>query len=149
MARRVFFSFHYERDVWRAGVVRNSWVTKGDREAAGFWDAGIWEEAKKKGDAAIKTMINNALKNTSVTAVLIGNQTANREYVKYEIAQSIARGNGVLGVRIEKIENSKGETDEAGANPLPAKYPVHLWNKDKGYLNFGKWVEDAAKAAGH
>ncbi len=38
MARRVFFSFHYERDVWRAGQVRNSWVTK-DREEAGFWDA--------------------------------------------------------------------------------------------------------------
>ena len=39
MARRVFFSFHYERDHWRANVVRNSWVTK-DRESAGFFDAG-------------------------------------------------------------------------------------------------------------
>ena len=26
MARRVFFSFHHARDVWRAGQVRNSWV---------------------------------------------------------------------------------------------------------------------------
>lgn len=81
MARRVFFSFHYERDIWRAGVVRNSWRTKPDREAAGFFDASIWEEAKKKGDAAIRRMIDDALKNTSVTAVLIGNQTANRDYV--------------------------------------------------------------------
>ena len=48
MARRVFFSFHYERDIWRVNVVRNSWLTKG-REAAGFWDASLWEEAKKKG----------------------------------------------------------------------------------------------------
>ena len=24
MARRTFFSFHYERDVWRASIVRNS-----------------------------------------------------------------------------------------------------------------------------
>jgi hypothetical protein len=147
MARRVFFSFHYERDVWRASIVRNSWLTK-DREVAGFWDAGIWEEAKKKGDAAIKAVIDAGLKNTSVTAVLIGNQTANRQYVKYEIAQSIARGNGILGVRIEKIENSKGLVDTAGPNPLPSKYPVYLWNKDKGYDNFGAWVEKAAKAAG-
>ena len=44
MARRVFFSFHYDRDVWRASVVRNSWKLKPDREAAGFFDAGIWEE---------------------------------------------------------------------------------------------------------
>jgi MTH538 TIR-like domain (DUF1863) len=47
MARRVFFSFHYERDIWRASIVRNSWVTKPDRQAAGFFDASIWEEAKK------------------------------------------------------------------------------------------------------
>lgn len=26
VARRVFFSFHYERDAQRAHVVRNSWV---------------------------------------------------------------------------------------------------------------------------
>lgn len=106
MARRVFFSFHYERDVWRASVVRNSWRTK-EREAAGFFDAGIWEEAKKKGDAAIKAMIDSALNNTSVTAVLIGNQTANRDYVKYEIDRSIGRGKGVFGVMINLIENSK------------------------------------------
>jgi hypothetical protein len=147
MARRVFFSFHYERDVWRASVVRNSWVTK-ERVAAGFFDAGIWEEAKKKGDSAIKAMIDNALKNTTVTAVLVGRYTAQRNYVKYEIEKSIERGNGLLGVRIEKIENSRGAVDDAGANPLPSGYPLYRWNADKGYTNFGKWVEQAAKAAG-
>ena len=148
MARRVFFSFHYERDVWRAGVVRNSWVTKPDREAAGFWDASLWEEAKKKGPAAIKKMIDDALVGTSVTAVLIGQETASRDYVKYEIDQSIAKGKGLLGVRIEKIKNKSGEVDEAGSNPLPSKYKVYRWNSDKGYENFGTWVEEAAKAAG-
>lgn len=148
MARRVFFSFHYERDIWRASIVRNSWITKPDRKASGFFDASIWEEAKKKGDAAIKRMIDNALVGTSVTAVLVGNQTANRDYVKYEIQQSIKRGNALLGVRIEKIENSKGKVDNAGPNPLPAKYKLYRWNADKGYKNFGAWVEAAAKAAG-
>ncbi|MGF9996732.1 TIR domain-containing protein [Bacillus safensis] len=28
MARKVFFSFHYERDAWRAGQVRNSNITQ-------------------------------------------------------------------------------------------------------------------------
>lgn len=146
MARRVFFSFHYERDIWRANVVRKSWITK-DRESAGFFDGGLWEEAKKKGDAAIKKMIDDALKNTSVTAVLLGRHTADRDYVRYEIKQSIAKGNGLVGVRIEKIENSKGEVDVAGGNPLLSKYKVYRWNTDKGYLNFGSWVEEAAKAA--
>lgn len=147
MARRVFFSFHYERDVSRANVVRNSWVTK-DRESAGFFDAGLWEEAKKKGDAAIKKMIDDALVGTSVTAVLIGKETASRDYVKYEIEKSVARGNGLLGVWIHQIKNLVGVTDDAGSNPLPAGYKIYGWNKDEGYKNFGTWVETAAKAAG-
>ena len=99
MARRVFFSFHYERDIWRANQVRNSWVTQ-DREASGFWDASLWEEAKKKGDAAIKKIIDDAMVGTSVTAVLIGAETANRTYCQYEITRSHALGKGMLGVYI-------------------------------------------------
>jgi hypothetical protein len=147
MARRVFFSFHYERDVSRANVVRNSWVTQ-EREAAGFFDAGLWEEAKRKGDAAIKKMIDDALVNTSVTAVLIGQETATRPYVQYEIDQSIARGNGLLGVWIYRIRNLQGQEDQQGRNPLPSRYKVYAWNKDVGYRNFGTWVEEAARAAG-
>jgi hypothetical protein len=97
MARRVFFSFHYGRDIWRANQVRNSWVTQ-DREAAGFFDASLWEKAKTKGQDAIERLIDGALQNTSVTVVLIGSQTAGRRYIAYEIQQSFARGNGMLGV---------------------------------------------------
>lgn len=54
MAKRVFFSFHYQDVIdFRANVVRNHWVTK-DREEAGYFDASIWEEAQKKGDLALK-----------------------------------------------------------------------------------------------
>ena len=147
MTRRAFFSFHYERDLTRANVVRNSWVTQ-DRKAAGFFDASLWEEAKKKGDAQIKKMIDDALVNTSVTAVLIGSQTADRKYVQYEIDESIDRGNGLLGVRIHKIKNLNGDTDSWGSNPLPSGYSVYDWKDDDGYANFGSWVEAAAKAAG-
>jgi len=117
MARRVFFSFHYERDIWRANVVRNSWVTQ-DREAAGFFDASLWEEAKKKGDAAVKKMIDDALVGTTVTAVLIGAETAGRSYVLYEIEKSVERGNGLLGVRIHKIEDKEWQRGQLGRQPL-------------------------------
>src|SRR5947208_12023575 len=107
MARRVFFSFHYQRDLWRVNIVRNSTVVEGVA-AAGFSDASLWEEAKRKGDAAIKSLIDKALDNTSVTVVLIGAQTASRKYVTYEIEQSIARGKGLLGVRIHNIKDKNG-----------------------------------------
>lgn len=147
MARRAFFSFHFQHDIFRANVVRNSWITR-DREAAGFYDASLWEEAQTKGEAAVKALIDAGLRNTSVTVVLIGKQTASRPYVKYEIEQSIARGNGLLGIRIEKIKDIRGNVDDPGPNPLPAGYPLYLWNKNDGYTNLGTWIERAAKAAG-
>ena len=58
MARKVFFSFHYDDVVsFRANVVRQHGFFKGNQEA-GFWDNSIWEEAKKTGDTALKRMIN-------------------------------------------------------------------------------------------
>jgi hypothetical protein len=146
MARCVFFSFHYQRDVWRANVVRNSGVVIGSA-AAGFTDGSLWEEAKRKGDAEIKRMIRQGLEGTSVTVVLIGAETASRTYVNYEIEQSLARGNGLLGVRIHNIADRWGRTDSSGA--IPAKltsggYPTYTWSTSG---DFGQWVEQAFKRA--
>lgn len=82
-------------------------------------------------------MIDDALLGTSVTAVLIGNQTAGRDYVKYEIAQSMSRGNGLLGVSINRIEDKDGKTDKPGNNPLSSVYKFYKWVGDNGYANFG------------
>lgn len=146
MARKVFFSFHYQKDIWRANVVRNSHVVEGVA-AAGFQDASLWEEAKKKGDAAIKRMIDSAIVGTSVTAVLIGAETAQRKYVAYEIEQTIARGNGLLGIYIDDIQDQNGRTTFRGAVPEAlrrAGAPVYVWDQRQ----FGDWVEAAAKKAG-
>ena len=161
MARRVFFSFHYERDIWRVNQVRNSWVTQ-DRISAGFWDASLWEEAKRKGDAAIKKMINEGLLNTSVTAVLIGSETSNRNYVSYEITESYKRGNGLLGIYIHNLKDVRQSKDLKGTNPFDQFYitqqdrkiyfsniyPTYDWINDDGYHNFGYWIDAAAKKAG-
>lgn len=107
MARRVFFSFHYQNDIFRVNQIRNSHVVEGCA-AAGFQDASLWEEAKRKGDASIKALIDKGLINTSVTVVLIGEETSQRKYVTYEIEQSIAMGNGLLGIHIHNIKNRDG-----------------------------------------
>ena len=146
MARKVFFSFHYGKDITRANVVRNSWVTK-DKGTAGFIDASLWEEAKAKGDAAIKKLIDDQLVGTTVTAVLIGSDTANRTCVKYEIEQSIARGNGLLGVYIHQIKDLIGNTTTKGSNPLASTYKTYDWVADNGYANLGTWVEAAYNQA--
>ena len=151
MARRVFFSFHYERDIWRASQVRNSWVTKPDREASGFWDAAAWEEVKKKGEEAIRRWINKQLEGTSVTVVLVGAETSERKYVQYEINQSWDRDNGLIGIYIHNLKDQNRKTDVKGTDPfIKLGYKgikTYDWVNDNGYENLGDWVESAYERA--
>ncbi len=145
MARRTFFSFHYERDVWRSSIVRNS--SKLKPSITPEWiEASIWESAKTTGPSAVQKLIDDALVGTSVTAVLIGSQTASRRWVKYEIDQSIARGNGLLGIYIHNIEDRDGRPDTKGTNPLPSGYRTYDWVNNDGYNDLGTWVDDAYDA---
>lgn len=142
--------------------MRNSWVTKeksSDRAAEGYIDAASFEEVKKKGDSAVEKWIDDELKGTSVTVVLIGKETNDRKFIKYEIERSIDRGNGLLGIYINKIENQNGEDDEYGKNPFDqfqdllkennySNPKIYYWFIDEGYRNIDKWIEDAAKERG-
>ena len=76
MVKKVFFSFHYQDVIdFRANVVRNHGQFKVSNKEAGYIDRSIWEEAKKESDLALKRLINNGLKNTSNTCVLVGTGT--------------------------------------------------------------------------
>lgn len=158
MARKVFFSFHYERDAWRAGQVRNSNITQ---TIKGYLDKAEWEEVKRKGDKAIRGWIDEQLKGTSVTVVLIGKETSGRKWVDYEIEKSIEKGNGLLGIYIHRLKNQDGEKDIKGDNPLDNYYisvdgkqkkassvfNTFYWDLDNGYENFSDWIEEAANIA--
>lgn len=145
--KRVYFSFHYQ-DVsdFRANVVRNHKIVGSDSKSAGYLDASIWEEAKKKGDLAIKRMINAELDYTSVTVVLIGTETYDRRWVRYEIMKSLARGNRVIGVHINSIKDKFGTLKTTGADPFD-----HLALSISGDGNraspmeyrLGKWIDYA------
>ncbi len=145
MARQAFFSFKY-KDVSRAMIVRNSWVTQG-KQASGFIDAADFEEVKRKGDTAIKNWIDKQLEGTSVTVVLVGGKTCSSRWVKYEIKKSIERGNGLLGIDISKIKDLQGNTSER-CGKIPNGYNFYLWNNNDGYNNMGDWIENAARDAG-
>lgn len=145
MAKRVFFSFHYQDVIdFRANVVRNHWLTKPDREAAGFYDASIWESARKQGDIALKKLINGGLENTSNTCILIGSQTYARPWVRYEILKSFKKGNHIFGVHINSIKGKDSNIKSVGPNPLlyvgvtfsDNGKTATLWEK-----NGDKWVQ--------
>ncbi len=118
MAKRVYFAFHYQ-DVkdFRANVVRKHNFTEGV-ESAGYYDHSVWEEAKNTSPLALKRLINAELENTTATVVLIGSDTWARRWVRYEIFQSIKRGNHVLGIHINSIKGKDEKTKPLGPNPF-------------------------------
>lgn len=157
MARSVFYSFHYQNDISRVMTVRNRWVTYGNQTLSGIIDHAEFEKIQRQGDAAIKRWIDNQLRGTSATVVLIGADTLNRPYVKYEICESLKKGNAIIGVYIHRIKNLQGLTSTACSkhsvigyydNGTPAYFDtvadgIYDYVIEKGYFNLDDWVETA------
>jgi MTH538 TIR-like domain (DUF1863) len=147
MARRVFFSFHFDGDIWRANQVRNSNVVVGTN-VAGFFDHSEYQDAQMRGDSGIRRMILNHLSNTTVTIVLVGSMTAYRPWVQQEIADSIERKNGLLGIHIHHLKDQYGNTSFRGvlpAVPYGVEFPAYDWDGDVG--NLARQIEAAGRRA--
>lgn len=119
MARTVFFSFHYQRDIFRVQQVKQHYVTKGNFTAAGFFDGSLEEKAKREGDNVVKDLIDGGLIGASVLSVLIGAETYSRRWVAYEILKAVELGMGVFGICIHGLKDTRtGLTDVAGTSPF-------------------------------
>lgn len=156
MDKRVFFSFHYQDVIdFRANVVRNHKVTKSNN--AGYFDASIWETARRTSDLALKRLINSELKNTSVTCVLVGTNTYERRWVQYEIVRSLFKGNHIIAVHINGINGKDGKTKPNGNNPLDylgysvnsegTKLSIHIYQNGKwrNYTDHDGWTVNPHK----
>jgi hypothetical protein len=133
--RRVFFSFHYQNDINRVNVVRQSWRFRPDDETqpADWFDNSLWETAKKTGQSALKRLINNGMNNTSVTCVLAGTDTWRRPWVRYEIAYALSRDNGLFGAYIHNVKCMQKGMCERGSNPFD--HVGLAWgDDDKAYI---------------
>lgn len=138
-----FFSFHYVPDVWRAWNVRNIWVADPkEQEDRGFFDRSVFEASKQDGDESLKAFLRDGLKNTSVTCVLAGTDTWRRRWVRYEIARSVVKGNGLLTVHIHGVKDQNQKTATKGTDPLSA---LGVYRVSNGIFlaewNGSKWVK--------
>lgn len=163
MAKKVFFSFHYKPDNWRASQVRNMGILEGDAPVSD----NEWEKITKGGDEAIKKWIDSEMSGKSCLVVLIGAETANRKWINYEIIKAWNDKKGVLGIYIHNLKNAEREKTYKGGNPFD-----HIIFGDTGpklstrvkvydppdsdssrvysYIeqNMADWVEDAIKIRG-
>lgn len=161
--RKVFFSFHYDRDIWRVSQVRNSWLIRAGNTTQPFLDKATWEKIKNQDNNAVRRWIRAQMIGTSVTIILIGAETSKRSWVNFEIAESHNRGNGMLGIYIHGMKDRFGFSDIKGVNPLSnlwtnntdwshtylsSIYPTYDWILDDGRQNINRWIESAAMRAG-
>lgn len=160
--RYAYYAFHFQCDIQRANVVRNSRTVLAAGDEVGYYDRSLWEEAQTKGDAAIQKLIDDGMVGASVTVVLIGAETYQRRWVLYEIAQSHKVAKGLLGIRLNNTPDWSGNTETAGPPfdyltidrdllgnvALSTLYPVYDWILNEGYNNAASWIGRAAVAAG-
>ena len=128
MARKVFFSFHYKPDNWRASQVRNIGVIEGNEPCSD----NDWESVTRGGDAAIERWIAEQIKGRSCNVVLVGTNTAERKWVIHEIQESWNNGLGVVGVRIHGLKDRNGSQSTSGGNPFDH---LHFVNKPTKLLS--------------
>jgi hypothetical protein len=115
MAKTVFYSFHYERDVHRVQLVRNIDALEGQP----LLNSQDWEKVRSRGDQAIKNWIDDQMRYKRAVIILIGQQTAGRPWVKYEIQKAWNDRKPLLGVRIHGL-SSMGKVDQPGPDPFEA-----------------------------
>lgn len=125
MARKCFYSFHYNPDCHRAAQIRQIGTIEGNKPASD----NDWESVTKGGDDAIRRWITNQMIGKSCTIVLVGRGTANRKWINHEIIKSWNAGMGVVGIYIHGIKNLAGETSAKGNNPFD--YITHGPSKKK------------------
>ncbi|HTV74746.1 MAG TPA: TIR domain-containing protein [Candidatus Acidoferrales bacterium] len=118
MARTVYFSFHYQRDIMRVQHVKQHYVTKESYTEAGYFDGSLEEKAKKEGDGVVQRLIDEGLNGSSVLCVLVGKETSTRHWVYYEILKSVELGMGIFGIRIHQLKHPRDGIDTPGASPF-------------------------------
>jgi hypothetical protein len=110
----VFFSFHYARDNARVQQVMNMGAIEGHNIVSGQ----KWEDVKRGGSAGIERWIATQMNGKSAVVVLVGRETASRDWVLYEIQKAWNDRIPLLGINIHGLRDLDRRTDAPGANPF-------------------------------
>lgn len=159
MKRQVFYSFHFDNDVMRVWQIRKMGAIEGNELVA----PNNWEQIKRSGEYAVKKWINDNMRYKSCVVVLVGSETANREWVNYEIRKAWNEGKGLFGIYIHNLKDPRTGTCKKGANPfdnvllkngqkLSSLVPCYDPNSWDAYNDIAKnlenWVDFAIKSRG-
>lgn len=158
MAKKpIFYSFHFDNDVFRVQQVRNIGVIEGNEPTS----PNDWESIKRKGDQAIKNWIDENMRYKQCVIVLVGAETATRPWVKYEIEKAWNDKKPIFGIHIHNIRCLRNGTSRQGSNPFDEftfkdggqklSSKVKCYNPNINYAyndiarNISGWIDDAIR----
>jgi len=152
--RKTFFSFHFKNDVMRVQQIRNIGALEDNTPVS----PNDWETVKRGGDASIKKWIDDNMSGRTCVVVLIGEETASRPWVKYEIEKAWKENRGLLGIYIHNLKCPNNGLGKMGKNP----FDLYTFKNKKGEVvsipcknpkagdaygdiknNLEKWIEEA------
>ena len=116
MAKSIFYSFHYDRDVHRVQLVRNI----NSIDGAPSLNGQEWETVRRQNQATVQGWIDSQMNYKKAVVVLIGQETSKRPWVKYEIERSWGMKKPLLGIRIHGLASMNDGADRIGGNPFDA-----------------------------
>jgi hypothetical protein len=91
-----------------------------------FYDRSIWEKSKTRDPETLKALMRAAVVQSSAICVLVGTNTWQGRWVKYEIARSVVDRRGLLAVHINGLNHIDRQTpDPRGYNPLECMGVYH------------------------
>lgn len=139
----IFISYHYDSD------------NKIAREITKIIDADriniftVVRENEKEADAEIiKNWVDEEIKKTRITILLISSETLEREFVSYELSKSMSNGNSILPILIDSEENgfNKNSIDlikQKLASELPGReLRIRKWFQENGKENILRWLNE-------
>jgi len=128
--RQIFYSFHFDNDVMRVQQIRNIGALEDNKPVS----ASEWEDIKKKGESSIKKWIDDNMAYRSCVVVLVGEETANRKWVKYEIRKAWEDGKGLVGIYIHNLRD-----------PRTSKIPPYFGKCRQGQNPFDQFNFESGK----
>jgi hypothetical protein len=115
MAKKsVFFSFHFGNEVMRVQQVRNIGAIESNTPIS----PNDWETVKRGGEASIKRWIDNNMKYKQCVIVLVGAETADRPWVRYEIEKAWNDRKPIFGIFIHNLRCPRTGICRKGKNPF-------------------------------
>lgn len=114
MTRKVFTSFHYNQDSWRVSQIKKMGFIEGNK----IIEPNEWEEVASRGIISIENWIDNNMWGKSCVLVLIGQKTANRYWINYEINKAWEEGKAIIGIYIHNLQDKKKMQSKKGKNPF-------------------------------